>query len=352
MKPNAPTLSLLLAASLAVAGCGGCAARQTPEQRMAALLVPPPLPVAPPVKNVPLDAALQQKARSVVATLVDAPQPMLRSNAVEAAEELPAEQATPLIAAKLDDPDPRIRFAAAMSAGRMRLAALRFKIEPMVDGPSPNGRVAALFALHQFGDTSRTTRLQDYAVGDDEVVRANTALVLGLIGEPTAARVLRVMRDDPDNNVRLNAAEALWRLRDYEGFEALLAASISQYSDDQTIAVLALAEPRDPRAIPALEGKLTGDYVEVALAAARGLGLLGIDRGYDLAAKYAGDADPRRRALAALAFGGIGRLDAQAKLAPLLDDRDPAVRVAAADAVLQLAKAAAAGDDALTSAAE
>ena len=333
----------LAAVALSVA-LVGCAHKTTPAERMEAMLTAPPLPVAPPVKKVPLDAALAARARKTVTALLDSEQPLLRANAVEAAEQLPPGEAQPLIAARLDDDDSRVRFAAAMSAGRMRLVELRPQIERMLDMRSPNGRVAALFALHQFGDASRTILLQDYAVDESDVVRANTAVVLGLIGEPTAVRVLRVMREDPDNNVRLNAADALWRLRDKEGFEALLAASISQFSDDQTIATLALANPRDPRAVPALEGKLTGDYPEVALAAARGLGLLGVDRGYDLAAKYAGSDDPRRRAMAALAFGGIGRLDAQPKLAPLLADADPRVRVAAADAVLGLAKAADAED--------
>jgi HEAT repeat protein len=45
---------------------------------------------------------------------------------------------------------------------------------------------------------------------------------------------------------------------------------------------------------------------------------------------------PRQRFLAAIALGTIGRSDAQSSLAPLLQDEDARVRLAAATAILQL----------------
>jgi HEAT repeat protein len=46
--------------------------------------------------------------------------------------------------------------------------------------------------------------------------------------------------------------------------------------------------------------------------------------------------DPRQRLLAALAFGDIGRTDAQPVLAGLLTDSETDVRLAAAGALLQI----------------
>src|SRR5690606_18153612 len=116
--------------------------------------------------------------------------------------------------------------------------------------------------------------------------------------------------------------------------------SISSYSDDRVLGTLALAGPYDARAEPALHGKLTDEYPEVQLAAARGLGALGSDRGYAVAAGRLDDRDARRRAMAALALGEIGRLDAQPLIEPLLSDANPDVRLAAATATLMLAESA------------
>ena len=50
--------------------------------------------------------------------------------------------------------------------------------------------------------------------------------------------------------------------------------------------------------------------------------------------------DARQRAMAALALGEIGRLDAQPHIRPLLDDADAYVRLSAATAMLKLAESA------------
>jgi HEAT repeat protein len=102
------------------------------------------------------------------------------------------------------------------------------------------------------------------------------------------------------------------------------------------VALLALARPKDHRAEQNFRGALTSDYVEVALVAARCMGMLGSDEGYGVALQGARSADPRQRLLAALAFGAIARTDAQEPLKKLLEDSDPDVRVAAANAILQL----------------
>jgi HEAT repeat protein len=76
----------------------------------------------------------------------------------------------------------------------------------------------------------------------------------------------------------------------------------------------------------------------VSLVAARAMGMLGSGAGYGVAMKGAKSVDPRQRHLAALAFGAIGRADAQPFLAPLLKDPESDVRLAAATAILQLGR--------------
>jgi HEAT repeat protein len=91
--------------------------------------------------------------------------------------------------------------------------------------------------------------------------------------------------------------------------------------------------------------------LETRLAAARGLGELGSDEGFDLALRAlvvnrplrADPNDPeadqilRVKQMAAAALGAIGRVDALRALARLMDtDPDPRVQVSAAKAILEI----------------
>jgi HEAT repeat protein len=174
----------------------------------------------------------------------------------------------------------------------------------------------------------------------DPHLRADTAMVLGLLGEPSALRVLEPMLYDPDPDVRIQVAEAMWRLGSDEGRTNLEAGSVSRYPDDQIICLLGLAARRDASdhrmAYHILLGQLTGDYPAVALAAARGLGELGSDAGYGVAIANIKSRDPQIVVMAALALGAIGRTDAQPLLSPLLANPEQSVRLAAATALLEL----------------
>jgi HEAT repeat protein len=161
-------------------------------------------------------------------------------------------------------------------------------------------------------------------------------MVLGLLNDPSATKMLMTLLSDRVPSVRLQAAEALWRLGNERGLTDLVAFSISAYPDDQMIALQALAETGDQRVIQHIRGQLTNDYVEVSLAAARGLGLLGSDEGWNIVVPAAKSHDPRQRAMAALAMGSIGRTDLQPYLADLLKDPEAPVRISAATGILQL----------------
>jgi HEAT repeat protein len=170
-------------------------------------------------------------------------------------------------------------------------------------------------------------------------------MVLGLLGEQTAVRVLRPMQRDAEPAVRLQVAEALWRLGDDDGLKMLVASAQSRFTDDQMIAVLSLAAPKDRRVMGHLRSSLTADYPEICLVAARAMGILGSDAGYAIAAEGAKSKDPRQRLLAAQALGAIGRTDAQGLLSDLLKDRESTdVRLSAAQAILQLKGAASASN--------
>ena len=328
-------MCLIVAMAVVASPLGGCGGKG--GDREVRLNQPPkPPPVVPSVVQTPVDQELRNLAWQELSVAKGASNPLIRAHALEGMKDSVGASAADAILSGLSDEAGIVRFAAALAAGELKLAQARSTLAGMVDDPDPSVRVAVRFALHRLGDVRRSHDLEVYANDPAPQVRGRTALVLGLLEEPTAERVLIPMLADPNPAVRLQVAEALWRLKKESGLERLVSYSVSGHPDDQMIALLALAGPRDRRVLGHITGNLVNDYEEVGLVAARAAGMVGSDAGYGVALKGMTSRDPRQRMLAALAFGAIGRTDAQDELATLLKDPDADVRVAAATAILQL----------------
>jgi len=297
---------------------------------------PEPPPAVPARRNVPIDPTLQQEAKKELMTAVESSDPLIRAHAIEALRDTLGVDAAGTIIKHLSDDGAIVRFASAVAAGELRLAQAKSTLLVMSDDADPSVQIGAKFALHRLGDTRQSHDLERTAIDMNPRTRGDTAMVLGLLGEPSAVKILAPMIYDKNEAVRLQAAEALWRLGDERGLNELVGASISQFPDLQMVAILGLAAPRDRRALGHIEGQLTGTYDEVNLIAARAAGMLGSDAGYGVALKGIKSPLARQKTLAALAFGAIGRPDAQEYLAPLLKDADADVRLCAAKALLQL----------------
>lgn len=295
-----------------------------------------PAPPPPPVEFTPLDSDLQRRALAELDALTRSPMPYVRAHSLEVMQDINEPDREIFISRGLDDQEAVVRFAAAMAAGRVKLLSSRDRLLEMIQDPDPNVRIAVRYALHKMGITKYSHDLEKTAVDKQASIRGNTVLVLGLLGEPSGVKILSAMTRDPNRVVRLQVAEALWRLGDEHGLQLLVAASINTSPDEQIIANLAMAAPGDPAVIPHIKPGLQAYQEEVQLSAARALGMLGSDAGYVAAQQNVASRDPRRRGMAALAFGAIGRLDSQKYLAQLLRDNDPDVRVAACSAILSL----------------
>jgi HEAT repeat protein len=316
----------------------GCAPGARSDDKKWTMPAPKPLAPPPPAKNEPLKPELQAAAKAALyAALADADE-YVRMHAIEAMQQTLGVAAKDVYLKGLSDESAKIRFAAAMAVGQLHVAAAKDRLLQMVNDPDGNVMIAVRYALHRLGDTRFTKDLQNTA--RDPLVwqyRAQTAMVLGLLNEPTAVRVLKPMQRDAQAAVRIQVAEALWRLGEMDGLRTLVASSTSGYPDDQLVAVLGLAARKDTRVTGHVRSALTADYPEVCLVAARAMGILGDDDGYAIAIEGAKSPDARQRSLAALALGAIGRSDAQGVLAGLLEDKDSAdVRLSAATAILQL----------------
>jgi HEAT repeat protein len=312
----------------------GCNSQPTPRKLTRE---PEPPPKYPARQDVPIDQAARVAATREIETALKSSDPVMRANAVEAVQDcFGAEQGRDHILAALNDPDPLVRFAASMAAGTLRIRDAKPRLLALADDKDPSVRIGVRFALHRLGDTHLSHDLETLAGDPDPRVRGNAALALGLLGEPSALGILKGMTKDRSPLVRFQVAEARWRLHDIGGAQDLIAGTVSGFPDDQMFCVLALAGPRDARALQHIRGKLTGDYQEICLIAARAAGMLGSDAGYGVAVNGAHSPDPRQRVLAAMAFGDIGRTDAQPILIKLLQDDEKTVRLAAATALLEL----------------
>lgn len=330
--------SLLLAGCPPRAGQGAAnsnAGEGSPQGRVPKR--PREAPPPPPTVNVPLDLSLSAAADRELTEALRATDPILRVHALEAIRQSGAVNHASDILASLNDHEPRVRFAAALAAGELELQEAHKPLLALAEDPSENVRVAVRFALHRIGDTHLSHDLEKMATDGNPLVRGNTAMVLGLLGESSALPLLHVLRSDVNPAVRQNASEAMWRLGDEDGMRDLIGLTLSKFHDDQAIGYMGLAWPGNTRIRQHVRAGLAGEEgPEIALIAARAMGLLGSDEGYVVAENGAKSSESRQRVLAALAFGAIGRSDAQSFLKKLLSDSEPDVRIAAAAAILQL----------------
>jgi HEAT repeat protein len=327
-------LGLALLVSAPLSGCGGKGKGKNREVRLNQ--PPKPPPAVPPRQDVPVDQDLRARAWQELSVAKGSNNPLVRAHALEGMKDSVGASAADAIVSGLADEAGVVRFAATLASGELKLPGARPYLVRMLEDVDPSVRIGTRFALHRLGDKTHSHDLEVYAKDPSPRTRGDTALVLGMMGEPSAVNVLVPMLADNNAAVRLQVSEALWRLGSEAGLERLVSYSVSGHPDDVMIALTALAAPRDRRVLGHITGNLTSDYDEVSLVAARAAGQLGSDEGYGVALHGMKSRDPRQRMLAALAFGEIGRTDAQPHLATLLKDADADVRVGAATALLMM----------------
>ncbi len=282
--------------------------------------------------------------------------PAVRVAAVEALEAANSSDAAARIRAALLDEHPAVRFAGCVAVGKSKDHLAESALRHCLDDVDPNVQVGALFAMHRFGRTERTGKLASFLLQhDDPAVRRNAAYVLGVIGEPGVIKALARAMKDRDKGVRDQALEAMARIGNADAKQELVFMTEAGIGAEEVFALSALAATRDPAFSETYKYKLAqGTHIETRLAAARGLGLLGLDDGYEIAIRslrFGGapqrDSESSReerllrvRLLAASALGAIGRTDAVGALDQLMNrSNDPRIQVAAAKAIVEIVAA-------------
>lgn len=293
----------------------------------------------------------REMALAVLRQAADADYAQLRANAIEGMRYAP-ENLDPLVRRGLVDGNRGVRFAAAMTIGKHRMEHLVHLLEPLLRDQSDSVRAAAMYGLKRCGKPVDLSPLSAMILSDDPEVRANTAMVLGDLGNPSAVPVIRqaIGRGMERVNaakvkiVDLQLAEALVKLGEDRQLEVIRAALFAPAEQGELTALACMMCGRlhDERTVPDLIrlARITGQFqqpAEIRMAAT--WALAGLDPAQvvsDVALGYLGDPQYQLRVQAALTLGEIGDPALLSVLATRMSDENPLVQVAAATALLQI----------------
>ncbi len=305
-------------------------------------------------------ARVREQALQLLVSAVRQGQPEERVNALEGLMAVPS-RLTPLLRDALVDVSPAVRITAATLIGRLRLTEFRDAVRPLLADASESTAAremvvaSAVYALARLNvpvDLSPLGRLVKES--GDARVRAQAAVYLGMLGNPSAIPVLRDAARTPMPRaeaatvrlMQLQIAQALVMLGDADAIHELRAALYPSSESDLEAAALSaqiLGELQDRNStnqliiLTAWNQRETGRLpAEVRLAAATALAKIGNRRGSFIADEYVASPDSRIRAQAAMLYGETRQQANLARLAAMMADPDRRVQIAAAAGLLRI----------------
>lgn len=266
-------------------------------------------------------------------------------NAIEALVELTGKHSVSAYRSALRSKAPMVRFAGLVALGDVRDRDSLNEIMAAQRDQHPLVRLAAAYAAYRCGEASQGRALLSALTDSpDEHVRGEAAHLIGKLGDAKAAGALRVAMRDKVNLVAVQACAALADLGESEGVDRLIEYSYGELNS-RMLALQGLAHKPDERARDTLLYILNNreEYTEARLVAARGLGGLGSDAGYEFSLQSLSHTDSqandqaRVRILAATALGAIGDERALPNLRETAgSESDERVQVAASYAILKI----------------
>ncbi len=329
----------------------GCMARTGEDWSTKAHSAPQTGPLPAPAHDLSQSDLLRGAALGMLMSASESSYDLLRANAIEAMQFAP-DHAEPLVRRGLDDPNRGVRFVAAMTVGQMKMESLASLVEPLLDDGSKSVRAGAMYALKRCGRDVDLSPLAEMIRSDDPEVRANAALVLGELGNPSAAPMIRQavgtgmarVGAARAKAVDLQLAEALVKLGDEQEMDVIRAALFAPADEGEitALACMMCGRLRDERTVPNLVrlARRTGEFqhpAEVRMAATWALARLASGQAaVEVPMSYATSTEYQLRIQAALTLGEIGAPASLPTLAGLLRDENPLVQVAAAGAILQI----------------
>ena len=292
---------------------------------------------------------LVPQANKIIEESLNDNDPQIRTTAIEVVATTKQVQFMPKVERLLQDGYVPVRFIAAIAVGDTGYSFGEGSVRYLLRDKDENVRIAADYAISRLSPNSRFELVREAIMSKDQKVRANAAFLLGKSGDTNSLKLLwYALRDESsDYKVRFNAAEAIARLGDERIEEKLLAMLISAYADDRMMGIKAMGALGTHKAKDFLITKLDDDVLEIRLAAAEQLGLLGDTSGepevlevftVNFAEGFNSEDIERIKVMTALAIGQIGTPSLTRYLPQFLKDKSKYVRIAGAKAVFQCAK--------------
>ena len=285
----------------------------------------------------------------------------VQMQAIEACVELRLPKAPDICMRVSSAPSRKLRFAGAMGLLEMPTPAAAGHLQKLLSDQDESVRLAAIGALHRMGKDSPRNELIEALDSESDEIRGSALTILGRLGEKSAVPAIKKLQETEQiERIRLQAAEALALLGDKNVLSQIQVLANSNDWQDRMIAVQVMGLRQLEHDFAAdLVDKLTDPNEMVQLQAARSLGRLGQQDGYEVAVKHLKPSvwvrrniaaemgvEPNNpqieikisqiRSLAAQALGDIGRWDAARPLKTALGDKDPQVALAAAQGSLRL----------------
>ncbi len=297
---------------------------------------------------------LHQRAVALLRQGAESAQPTLKAHAIEALQGSRADLEQ-IVPQALVDANRGVRFVAAMTVGREKLSAIVHLVTPLMSDSSDSVRAAAMFAQQACGRNTDLSPLAGMLMSEDPEVRGNAAMVLGELGNPSSAPLLRQALASPIGSIslvrskiiELQLAEALVRVGEKQEIEPIRAALLYPGDQNEIVALgcQIVGRLRDEKSRGYLIGLLdpanstrSRRPIEVRLAAIAALGQLGNPPAPVVGVVQEGLSDPQPmvRAQAAVAAGHLGGGAGLELLEPFLNDENPLVQIAAARGILEI----------------
>ncbi|KMY69185.1 hypothetical protein AAU61_06725 [Desulfocarbo indianensis] len=201
---------------------------------------------------------------------LQAPAPDLRLRAAQALGELGDRRAVPALVDRLADEDPAVGEAASQALLNLRGREVAVRLAPLLSVEQVGLRNAAMHLLRRLGEDA-PDMLLDLLGENDRDLRIFAADILANVDAPGVARALTKALEDPDPNVRANAATSLGQ----RGEASALPNLIQLLGDEEWVAfavIEALAHIGEPAAVEPLIACLRDGSEILRVAVAEALG--------------------------------------------------------------------------------
>ena len=290
---------------------------------------------------------LRSQALGIIEQALNDPDPRIRAKAVEVVAVTGQKQLMPRVQKLLSDDYVPVRFAAALAVGDMEYYLAKSAAQRLTQVADENTKIAAAYVMYRLGYRQYIEPIRQAVKSSDQTLRANAVVLLGKAGDTGSLELLYWAKDNDNSEpkVRYQATEAIAKLGDEKIIPKVWTLLVSKFVENKIIGISAMGALGTARAREALLTKLDDDVLEVQLAAAEQLAMLGDNSGEQTVLNVfeerltAGlDAQSRERimVLSTLAIGRLGTPKTTRYLPKLIESESPLIRLAAAQASLQI----------------